>query len=299
MGGWISEAHVFKMDEYIRRLYSGILATRPYSWANAVLIGLGAHLLVVGNLALSHDLLTTVAVSLTMWVAGLTGLEYFHKKFEYEESVTYHVLPLPFILLLAISLTQTIKSVVILCVFLIGLLLYSGKVLGYFAEISFLFRGISEVTLIWLVYSFHGAFVPNTGQLLYIGIIYTLTASRNVIGDIRDREVDDYTLAVNHPWIAVSVSLSLGIISIILISDILVAVPVVTVLLLIAFRGVENAGQSHRIYVIATTFLLLNIIIEQQYPSFLFIASIVFVSVLLNFTYWEVPRKQDKLATEN
>lgn len=295
MSGWLSEARVFILYENIKKIYSGILATRPYSWANSVLIGVGAHVLVTKQLAISQLLILTIILSFLMWIAGLTVLEFFHKKFEYDEKFPRYVLSVAFLVLLIISTMEGIHSAIAIAVFAVGLFLYSGKTFSKLGRVSFLFRGFLEVSLIWLILIFHGISFPSSEHLVYMGGIYSVTGSRNLIGDIRDRKVDEFTLPVTRPKLSLIISLGLGIGAGFLYPDLLTILPILTVLVITIILGINNAGKTHRIYILATLFFVLNIILKELVPELLIVTSIIFIGVLLNFTYWQVPRKQDKI----
>lgn len=276
------------------------LATRPYSWITAILIGLIAHYFLFGNISASSGLILTITVALLSWITGQTIPEYMRKKHEYDEDPRLHLSLLPSILLLIlVSYTGGIQAVAVFFVLLVSIMLYitkvKNRVLGQF---SFLFRGLSELSLIGLVFAVHGRFPVSVQVLGFAAAIYLITGSRNIVGDLRDVEVDGNTLASQNFRLAQFLSLLMAGVAIAIVPRPLVVLPIAVGAVSTAFWGEKHAYMCHRLYVLCTMFFLSQYLLQYISPGILPLSNLLFAGSALNLTYPYVPRKLNKLSGE-
>lgn len=277
-----------------------LLSTRPYSWINAVLIGLATHFFVLGNLSVSFELALTGYLALLSWITGQTIPDYLRKKHEYGENAVLHLRLLPSALLLvSVAYLGGLPAVAAFFALTASILLYAAKVKSrFFGHFSFLTRGFAEVSLVILVFTSYGGFPSTAAEWSFIAAVYLVTGSRNIVGDLRDVGVDGNTLASSNFRLAQFISVVFAGTSLFLVPDLLVMLPVLLAMVLTAVYGRENAYTIHRIYVICTMFFLFQYLVDALAPELLILTNLVFLGTVLNFTYPYVPRKLNKISEE-
>lgn len=280
-------------------LQERLLETRPYSWMGTILIGIAAHVLVTQRLTLSLMFGVTVLVSWLMWIAGSTVPEYMRKRYEYGSEPNLLFALLPVVVVAGIALFFNPVSLFFVGLFFVGTMLYIGKVkYRTLGMVSFLFRGVAEISLILLIFSVHNtALLPEPG-LEFMAAVYCMTASRNLVGDLRDVGVDENTFAVYSFDLAHTTSMVLAIVPILLILQPLIVFPLGIAAFFTVFLGGSNPYTTHRLYVICSLFFVANYIISLLGGS-LILSNMVFIGVLLNFTYDDVPRKIQRLSASD
>jgi len=262
------------------------LLVRPYSLIDIALVGLLLNTLIVGKLILNLDLVINILVALCWWVAlNLLSESQKNKNVPIYSSLIF------FAILIYMITIKNPCGLLFLAISLLALVLYVYKrkkfVLGVISPIS---RGLLHLSLIVIILTINNAFsLEFLSQ--NIGIIFVLVLiiiSRNLMADIRDIEVDRFSLpkVIGKSLSFFLIELSL-LVSIFIIKDILTVIPFIFLFFIILFY--RDAYLLHRIYVIITTFFSMNYIflllnINLIYNAFLLTA------VLLNFTYDNVPR---------
>ncbi len=273
-----------------------ILLTRPYSWVCVVLISILANVLSNGKFILDAVLFFDVFVAIFIWCTATTIVEYFHKKTD-GRGLTHPLIPLiSTIILIIIVIYRNFIAIVPLFVIILADIAYSmkikSKILG---QLSFMLRGILEVCTFLIIMFFHGNY--STAEFIpLLIVIYFLTNSRNLIGDIRDVEFDEYTFPKKYGTaLSYVISILFIFLSIAIIADLSVTFPLI--LFLFTFLFSRNAYTLHRIFVAVTPFFYMNYVLSFLGESLIFI-NILFIAVILNFTYPVVPRKSNPKTTQ-
>lgn len=275
------------MNILIKRL----LITRPYSWIGIILIGLLSNIAITKRFILGGDLFWDIFTALIIWYVAIFLGEYLHRKID-KRGLTRPTIPLIFSVMLALILFyKNMAALIFLPIIILADTVYSMKIKNWIlSRFSFMFRGILEVSIFLIIAFFHNNYAIYKFIPLLL-IIYLLTNSRNLIGDIRDLKFDRYTFP-NRYGVDVSYLVSLGfiIMSILLSPNLLVAFPIISIMLLIFLY--RNAYILHKIFVISAAFFYMNYIFFILDEN-LILVNILFLATLLNFTYDLVPRKSN------
>ena len=268
-----------------------LIITRPYSWISIILVGLLANVVVTKNFIININLITDIFVAILSWFIAIFIVEFFHKKIDKREPIS-PLLPILLIIILSfILLYRNAFTMLFLLIIIVTDLAYASKVKKWFlSSFSFMLRGVLEVC-IFLIILFSHSFYSINEVLPLILAIYFLTNSRNLIGDIRDVKFDKFTFPKKY-GIKTSyvVSFILILFSIIMINNLAVTTPLIIYLFILIF--LRDAYLLHRIFVLTTTFFLMNHIMFLLRINLIF-TNILFIAVLLNFTYPLVPRKSN------
>lgn len=271
-------------------LYSILLATRPYSWVGAVLLGLLAYVAATESLAPSAAMLLDIFTALLLWTTGLLFIEYFQRKNDKRiSSATLPIISLA--LLVSLIAIRNYVALLLVPVMFIASIIYALKTRSaLFGRASFLLRGLWDVIAFVILLMSHGACCPG-GHYPVILAIYLLSCSRNLVGDIRDVAFDRHTFPrVFGTRAGYAVSAALALISVLVIRDIYVMFPVIVTIALIAF--VRDARLLHRTFVLTTAFFLSNTILMLLGRDAIF-TNILFVAAVLSSTYSMVPRRSN------
>jgi hypothetical protein len=272
-------------------LIKKLLITRPYSWIGIVLIAILANVMATNTFIIGVDLFFDIFTALIVWYTGIFLGEFLHRKIDKRGLTTPHI-PIIFIIILScILFYKNILTLVFLLIIIIVDFIYSMKVTNWFlSRFSFMFRGILEVCVFLIILFFHG----NYNILKFLPtllVIYFLTNSRNLVGDIRDIRFDCHTFPNKYGInMSYAVSIILILTSILLLPNFMVMLPLILLVPIILFS--KNAYILHKIFVICTTFFYMNYILSFLEQDLIF-TNILFVAVLLNFTYDLVPRKSN------
>jgi len=262
------------------------LLSRPYTIIEVILIGMLANTIAVGGLYFNADLLLDVFVSLCFWLSFLLLAE--NRK---GRKISIYVPGVLFIVLIATILLKNPASIIFVILGLLFLYAYSQKsknpILGVISPIM---RGSLALVVFFNVLSFHQAMIEKVliGNYPIILALFLSTTARNLIGDIRDYKIDNYTLPKRYGrGNSLIVSEALVVLSCLFIGNILVIFPLVPILLALLLH--MRAYLIHRLHILASTFFLMNYIMFLIGISVIF-NDILFIAVMLNFTYDQVPR---------
>lgn len=270
-----------------------IYIARPYSWIGAISIALLANVISTGNLTLNSALLEDVLITLVSWISAILLLEYLHRD---TDKRIRSLSPFIFILIILILILAYKNPYTLILLFLaipVGIL-YASKTRSWFISgFSFMFRGIWEVYIFLTILFFHHYY--NINSVFYIIlIIYCLTISRNLVGDMRDVKYDKFTFP-NRYGLKASYLISgvLILIPIFLIKNLVVSLPLIFYLFLLAL--IRDSYISHRIFTLTTAFFLINYVAYflNAYLCLAFINTL-FIATLLNFTYNLTPRRANE-----
>lgn len=275
-----------------------LILSRPYSWIGIILVAILANVVATKNFIINTDMFVDIVAALLMWFSTLFIAEFVHKKVDMR-GYTNPLLPVSMLILLSIILLyKNFWTLSILIGVIVANIIYSLKIRRWLlARFSFMFRGILEVSIFIVILFFH-SFYSFNDFIPFIFAIYFLVNSRNLIGDIRDVGFDKYTFPKEY-GIKKSyfISILLIILSIILVHDIAIMFPVIIFLLLLIIT--RNAYILHRIFVIVSTFFLMNYILFILNPNTIIFSNILFLAVLLNFTYPLVPRRSNPPSAQS
>lgn len=268
-----------------------LILSRPYSWIGIVLVALLANVIATKNFIINIDMFVDIITAFLMWCFTLFIAEFIHRKVDKRG---YKSPLLPILILIAVAIIFLYKNFLtlpILLVVLVANIIYSFKIKKWLlSAFSFMFRGILEVSIFIVVLFFHSFYSLNDILPLILAI-YLLVDSRNLIGDIRDVDFDQYTFprryGINVSYV---VSALLAIISLIIILNVMIVFPIIIFLFLLI--KTRNSYLLHRIYVIVTTFFIMNYILFLLNYNIIF-SNVLFIAVILNFTYPLVPRKSN------
>jgi len=262
------------------------LLSRPYTIVEVILIGMLANVIAVGGLYFNNDLLVDVFVSLCFWLSFLLLTE--NRK---GRKISIYVSGALLMLLIATILLKNPASIMFVVLGLLFLYAYSQKsnnpVLGVISPVM---RGCLALVVFFNVLSFHDTITENVliDNYPIILALFLSTTARNLVGDIRDYKVDNYTFPKRYGrGNSFIVSEMLIVLSCLLIGDMLVAFPLILILLVILSH--MRAYLTHRMHILASTFFLMNYIMFLIDIPVIF-NDILFIAVMLNFTYDHVPR---------
>lgn len=273
-----------------------LLTMRPYSWINVVLIGVVANVVATESLSVSSQLLVSGGLSLLLWFAGSCITEFFRKRYEYRESGARYLLVVPAVVGVQLVVGVAPLTVAALLFLLGSCVLYGAKTNSKVGRVSFLFRGLSEVGLFVLIVSIHDVRSLSPLVVEFAAIIYLLTCSRNLVGDLRDVSVDTYTLPVVSQRLSQVASISLGLGALAVLPELRIMFPAFVAVCLTGVFGIRNAYHVHRLYVLCTLFFIANYLLSLVGGPLL-VSNTVFVGVLLDHTYNYTPRKIAKQSS--
>jgi len=267
-----------------------ILLSRPYTLPSIALVTILAGLIARGGIFLDYQLVSDLSFALATWGCMVYLNEAFHTDFGRIKII----FPIPiafFIIALIIAITRNPFAVVFLFFALIATFIYRLKSKNWFgSSIVFLFRGLVELSVFFAILSFYS--VDLIYQNVFIGIILlSITNARNLIGDVRDVAYDKFTFPKKFgTTLGLLVAILLIIIGIILTPEITIAFPLIIIAILIAiFR---DGYFLHNAFVLTTIFYLSNFIYFLLSVDLL-IPNLIFISVLLGFTYKLVTRRSN------
>ncbi|RLJ04958.1 MAG: hypothetical protein DRP18_04030 [Candidatus Aenigmatarchaeota archaeon] len=276
------------------KLNSSFILIRPYSLITILSIVLLGNVLSRG-LVIDICFFIDVVFGLFLWITGMVFTEYWHRKTDERIKISKHWLYIAFSALIIFSGIRNVWTVFIV-LFLFGCnVLYGLKTKPVkLSLLSFVFRGFLETLLLVIILFFHGIY----DFLIYFNIIlsvFLFTSARNIIGDIRDIEIDRYTFTKKYgEKISYALSVFLNLIGIVLINNFLVVFPIIlaVVLILISPRK-EHSYVFHRLLVLSMCFFVINYIADILKYSLL-ITNLGFLGAVLNITYDFVPRKSNR-----
>lgn len=275
-----------------KKLGHYLLTTRPYSYVDIILVSIVAYILAAGSFSLDLKLFYTIIISILWWMFVLLIVE--RRKNGHINKFSALIPFVPLVILVAI---KSLMGVVLVLASVPFLYLYGLKSKNkFFGYISPLTRAIQTLLLFLIILVVNGG--PNQtvleNNLDIILAIIIFVAARNLLGDIRDSDIDKFTLpktiGVKASYAMVQI---LIITAIAIIQNIWISFPFIVMLVLIPLM--HNGGLSHRIYLIASMFFLMNYIIAylEEPITLLFLTNLSYIGILLNFTYNRVPRTRN------
>jgi len=271
-----------------------IVLLRPYSMGNIALVAILTIVFSTGVFIPELNALIAILLAISYWGCSLYFAEFLHKKVDYREKMySNHFSIGLYIFFILVSLFFNPHSITIFIVVLFFIWLYASKSKGHrFSHIMFLFRPAPEIGIIYSTAALYQISFFSENLVLLSLIVYLLSISRNLIGDIRDINHDKYTLPVkigkNNTYL---LSLLFGILLVLLTIQIkqnFAILPLIFILILIALR--VNAYALHRIYIFASGLYLCFLLASYTINPSLLIG-IILINFILYFTYNLIPRK--------
>lgn len=273
-----------------RNVLKNIFNLRPYSWIDAVLIGLvGKFYSGVMDFGFM-DSIMIIGIFL-LWVFYNTSLELAHS-YSYRAKPNMIIPIASFILLVSLALSFSYYAALAGLISCLLVLMYNQKNRGFiFGNLSLVLRGLIQCS-----YFFYGLFfyinsLESVNMIhMHIGlVIILLSSSRAIIADIRDikhnRKMNKQTFPVVFGTkISIIVIEILSIISLLLMLRInIFCLPVF--LLGIALLFYDNGYVLHQLMITTTSFtsyLLITNVIGNNLIMF----NIIFISVFLNLIFY-------------
>lgn len=270
-----------------------IYTVRPYSWVGVIFIALLANIISSGSLLYNLILFEDILVALGIWIMSIFLSEYLQRFTDKRIKTVVPFIVMLMVLLLILYFKNPYTIVLLIFGILIGSL-YGLKTKNLFiSRFSFLFRGFLEILLFLIILFFH-YYYDIYFVFSIILIIYFITISRNLIGDIRDISYDQFTFPKKYGVrVSYLVAGTFIVISIFLSNNLIVSLPLIFYLFLLIL--IHDAYFLHRFFVLTTLFFFVNYILcILNDNSSIFISNLLFIGVALNFTYDLTPRKSNK-----
>jgi hypothetical protein len=269
---------------------SYVLLSRPYTIPSIILIALLANVFIRKELPPDTTLFLDLSFALLTWFSMVYLNEAFHQDIG-RKKIPYTIPAVFFIIAGIISAVVNPHAIMFLILALIGTALYRTKSMKWFGSpYMFFFRGLTEASIFLGIILLHKLSFTND-VLAISGILFLVTASRNMIGDIRDMAYDQNTFPVKHgEKISRTVSFILLLIAVIISPSIHVSFPLIIMGALILLTS--NGYFLHKAYVATTVFYLTNYCYYfLEYD--LTLINFVFISVLAGHTYKLITRKSN------
>lgn len=264
-----------------------ILLSRPYTLPSIVLVATLASILARGGLVVDFLIVSDIIFALCVWTSMVYLNEAFHRD-RGRIKVPFSIPAIFYIIALIIAVFRNYFTVAFLILALLSTIIYKFKSINWPASsFVFLFRGFVEFSIFLSVLLFYSATL-TTDILLIALILFLITDSRNLVGDLRDMAVDKYTLPKKY-GVAAAYAVSLAfIVAVILLTPSLgISVPLIIIFVLMVLN--RNDYIMHHLFVITTSFYLLNYI-SYLLSYDLLIINFAYIAVLLSWTYKFVPR---------
>lgn len=284
------------MQNNNKKLY-WIYTIRPYSWIGVISIAILANVIANGGIEFNFTLTEDALIALGLWIMVIFLIEYLQRFTDERIKTSLPFIASSIVLLLILYFKNPYTIILLVFGILIGSL-YGFKTKDLFiSRFSFMFRGFLEVLLFSVILFFH-RYYDIYFVFPVILIIYFVTISRNLIGDIRDVECDQFTFpkkyGIKASYLIAGV---LIIFSILLSKSLSVSLPLIVYLFLLAL--IRDAYFLHRFFVLTTIFFFVNFTLYfLNNHSFIFFSNLLFIGTLLNFTYDLTPRKSNKLERD-
>lgn len=273
------------MKSKTKQLKNLFLVIRPYSLVDIILLAILGNVLVMDILKIDTVLLLDMFYATIWWTTVLFFTEYRKNK-----DVDIKILIIFTALLLGFTIYRNILAIILIA--LNAMLLYCYMLKSkkrIFALLSPIFRALLSLILLLLVITFHNSlnisFIYENLNILVA--ISMLVMARNLEGDVRDMKTDRYSLAIQ---LGKKRSRLLIVLLVVLASVIIFNITALPLLLFGIIIVLTLEGPSlHRIFVLTTMFFAAGYILYYIGNS-PFIVFLLFIGVLLNFTYNIVPR---------
>jgi hypothetical protein len=271
-----------------------ISLTRPYSLGNVLLIT--ALAVAAGSFQLNVNARFIIAciVGILFWISCVFLLEFLHLKVDGRKKFfSKYLLLVPVAVLLGIFLILAPSAILLFIASFIAVILYSMKSknapLSHFA---FIFRPFTEIGIVYSIALIYNYNILDPALLSLSILIYFISISRNVIGDIRDVNYDNYTIAKR---LGTNITYLLGFIFLLLLflaNGLNYAlIPLILIAILIVIR--MHPFALHRIYILCSSFYFALLLISLSGNALLAVI-LLFISTMLNFTYNVTPRRSNR-----
>ena len=272
-----------------------LLITRPYSWITIVSIALLGGILARGTLIPDIYSAIDVLFAMSVWVTFASFTEYWHAKTDSRVRITKQMLLGLIALVFIICLLRNPVTIVLVLLLVLFNVLYSFKIKPWkLSHFSFVFRGFLETLILIGIIFFYGRYDVIPYSIPVVVAIFLFTDARNLIGDVRDIDIDKFTFPKKYgakSTCALSAILILA--GIFVTGNIMISLPMlVPFFALILKSDKKHSYKTHKISVLATTFFILNYAAYLLDYS-LIITNLFFLASILNFTYDLVPRKSN------
>ncbi len=276
----------------LNTLRNAFLLARPYSIPNIILVVL-ATIIISGKESLDFSVLIPIIIGILFWSSSVYLLEFAHKLADgRQEFFSNYFLAIPTILLIILLFFYSPLGILIFALAFLSVWLYSLKVYDLpFSHLMFIFRPFTEIGIIFTIYLMYSNDFSSSFLYVLIGAIYFISLSRNLIGDLRDKNHDKNTLPkkIGEKYTRL-VSFLAGLIALAIIGPNFEVIPIILALILILFK--VNYYATHKIYILLTTFYL-SLFASRVLGLEIIIILIVLIAIILILSYDFVPRKSN------
>lgn len=276
----------------VKKLIDYLLLLRFYTVPNIVLVAILASVFARGGFFADYSLLFDVVFALLVWTTMVYLNEIFYKNEEDRLRIASVIPVASFIAALAMAAVANYLAIPLLFVALIATLVYRLKPLDWFGSgFVFVGRGFTEFAIFLSVALFNSPALTN--EIIVVGIIlWLITNSRNLIGDLRDMEFDKHTFPNKYGMVLSRiVSIVFMLAAIALTPALLISLPLMVMIVLVLLH--KRVYFIHYAFVLSTGFYLANYLSYQMFSD-LFVVNFVYIAVLLSLTYKSVPRKANE-----
>ncbi len=280
----------------INQLKNYFLLLRPYSLVDLFLVFFLSQFVALNTITYGiKDFFVSLSF-FTFW-AFLTFSSEAKHKHPYREPVNTWFPYLFLIIPIIVSMIYRPLDLVFVFLIMISAISYINKnVPGILALLSFISRGVYQSFLFLFGFFLYTGGI-NLQSILVAAIIFSISAARNLIGDIRDIKFDEHTFAVKRGarasyWVAIlSYVLGAGI-GFYLFKNVVLLYPfLLQILVIIFFR---KAYTLHRCSLTFASFLIVELFFTNN-PLVLLFLNLLFTAVLSNFIFYNlVPRPSNK-----
>ena len=270
---------------------SNLMNLRPYSWADLLFIGLVAKVSVEKSFSFDIKDIAMLIGLLSLWYFYNLLLEWYKAR-EYRARpnliIAFSFLALGIILGLIYSPLTLIFS--ISSVFFVLLYLLKNKV-TIFGISSPIVRGIIQSQYYLYALLFYSKNISNADITLSV-LIFLMSASRALIGDLRDIVPDSKTNKNTFPVIF-GVQAAIVLIVILFLASIIIFISAFQnylagfplILMIIAVMAYKNGYVLHQLMIIATTFVSVNLIALLLGDS-LILFNLIFLGIFTNLIFY-------------
>lgn len=279
-------------------LLNQLILIRPYSVINIAIISIITIVLSTGQLNLQDNKsLVAIIIALFYWICSMYFAEFLHKNIDNRKKLYSNKFAiLIYLTFIAFCLIFSPTSLVIFLPVLLVVYLYAAKSKkNIFSHLLFLFRPAPEIGLIYAILTLYGVNLGIKEINYFIYIVYLISISRNLIGDVRDIKHDKYTLpkviGKNKTYLISIIFLIIAGIITIKLNAFFALLPILLISTLITFK--TNSYALHRIY-ITTTGVYFCFLLNTFINNSTLVTSLMFLNFMVYFTYNLVPREANE-----
>ena len=279
-------------------LFNQIVLVRPYSIINIIIISILTAVISTGKLTLKdNNLLLGITIAIFYWICSMYFAEFLHKNIDNRAKLYSNKFAiLIYLIFIIFGILFSTTSLFIFAIVLVFVYLYASKSKKHpFTHLLFLFRPAPEIGVIFATTMLYSTTLDTNLICYFIYLIYFISVSRNLIGDIRDTTHDKYTLpktiGKDKTYLISFIFLvGAGLITIIL-NAFFALIPIFLISILILNK--TNPYALHRIYV-TTTGIYLCFLLTAFLNNSLLVTILMFLNFIGYFTYNLVPRESNK-----